>query len=87
MRIYLILNLIMAVLIFGIIFAYDYEESSNWLLFLTLALSVFFNLKIIANIRKYWNSRKYFGKSVLGTLIVVTEDLMFLPWLISFFIR
>ena len=58
MRIYLILNLIMAVLIFGIIFAYDYEESSNWLLFLTLALSVFFNLKIIANIRKYWNSRK-----------------------------
>ncbi len=83
MRIYLILNLFISTLICGILFFYD--ESARWILYLSLVLSVFFNLKIIANIRIYWNSRKYFVKSVLGSLIVVIEDLIFLPFLIGTF--
>lgn len=83
MRIYLILNLFISTLICGILFFYD--ESARWILYLSLAISAFFNLKIIANIRIYWNSRKYFVKSVLGSLIVVIEDLIFLPFLIGTF--
>ncbi len=75
MKLYLILNFVAALFTFGIMWSGDNQP---WLLFICVALAVFCNVKTIGFIREYWNSKNNFGKSVLGALILLMEDLFFL---------
>ncbi|MBO4333766.1 MAG: hypothetical protein J5875_11455 [Paludibacteraceae bacterium] len=80
MRYYLILNYIISTVIYVILFS---ETKPNGLLLALLTgVSIFLSWKVIGYVRKYYNSKKYFGKSVLGIIILVTEFVEMWPVLI-----
>lgn len=75
MRYCLILNFFAALTTFVIAWSGDNQP---WLLFICVAFAVFCNVKTIGFIKKYWSSENYFGKAVLGALILLMEDFYYL---------
>ncbi|MCR5569968.1 MAG: hypothetical protein K6G31_11935 [Paludibacteraceae bacterium] len=80
MRYYLILNYIISTVIYVII--YTDTKTKGLLLALLTGVSIFLSWNVIGYVRKYYNSKKYFGKSVLGIIILVTEFVEMWPVLI-----